>query len=107
MQAQEKLSVKVHIAGRLFPLMVIPQEESAVRQAAKEINEKLAELKIAFAGLDEAHLLSMLTLDLATRLELLKVKISESEPKLNRNINLMEAEVNRVMVLTQSFGQTA
>jgi cell division protein ZapA (FtsZ GTPase activity inhibitor) len=107
MQAQEKLSVKVHIAGRLFPLMVIPQEESAVRQAAKDINEKLAELKSAFAGLDEAHLLSMLTLDLATRLELLKNKVSDSEPTLNRNIDLLEDEINRVMGLTLTSGQPA
>lgn len=107
MQAQEKLSVKVHIAGRLFPLMVIPQEESAVRQAAKDINEKLAELKSAFAGLDEAHLLSMLTLDLATRLELLKNKISDSEPTLNRNIDLLEDEINRVMGLTLASSQSA
>ncbi len=105
MQAQEKLSVKVHIAGRLFPLMVLPQEEATVRQAAREINEKLAELKSNFVGLDEAHLLSMLTLDLATRLELLKEKLSGTEPILNRNIDLMEEELNRIHGLTQSSHQ--
>lgn len=102
MQAQEKLSVKVHIAGRLFPLMVIPQEEAAVRQAAKEINDKLAELKNAFSGLDEAHLFSMLALDLATRFELLKTGISSQEAALNHQVNQLDETLNQLLATAQS-----
>lgn len=101
MQVQEKLSVKVHIAGRIFPLMVIPDEEEAVRQAAKEINDRLAELKTAFQGLDESHLLSMHCLDLATQLVLLKNKISGIEQKLIQTNELLGTELDKTIQATQ------
>lgn len=97
MQAQEKLSVKVHIAGRSFPLMVIPEEEAAVRNAAKEINDKLSELRAQFAGLDEAHLMSMVMLDIATHLEILKDKISGTEKTLTRTIDALDQEITQLM----------
>jgi cell division protein ZapA (FtsZ GTPase activity inhibitor) len=105
MQAQEKLSVKVHIAGRMFPLMVIPEEEAAVRNAAKEINERLSELRTQFTGLDEAHLLSMVMLDIATRLELLKEQISGTEHHLSRTIDTLDQDIAHLLGNSVSMSQ--
>ena len=59
-----ELSIKVHIANRVYPLSVLREEEEEVRKAATYINERLKELESGFAVKDKLDLLAMLALEL-------------------------------------------
>ncbi len=64
----DELSIKVNIADRQYPLQVKPEEEEAVRKAAKLINDKLKLFEQQFAVRDKQDILSMCALELATEL---------------------------------------
>lgn len=56
---KNKLSIKVSIAGRSYPLTIERDEEEGVRAAAKSINEKLSEYEKGFGIKDRQDLLAM------------------------------------------------
>lgn len=64
-----ELSIRVNIAGRTYPLTIDPEEEEAVRKAAKAIDEKIYELKDQYAVNDMQDYLAMVALELSTRLQ--------------------------------------
>jgi cell division protein ZapA len=63
----EKLSIKINIAGKFFPLKISLQEEEAIRKAAKLINDKLTEYRQKYAQAEISDLLSMTALHFATQ----------------------------------------
>ncbi|CAG5085283.1 cell division protein ZapA [Parvicella tangerina] len=60
------LSIKVNIAGRVYPLTIDPQEEEFIRKAADRINANVKELQENYAVRDMQDLLAMTTLQYAT-----------------------------------------
>lgn len=62
----DKYSIKVNILGRPYPLLVKPEEEEAVRNAARLINEKIKVYKERFSVKDDLDLVIMCCLELAT-----------------------------------------
>lgn len=62
----EKYSIKVNIMNRPYPLLVRPEEEEAVRNAAKLINDRIKQYKDRFSVQDEMDLVIMCCLELAT-----------------------------------------
>lgn len=64
-----ELSIRVNIAGRTYPLTIETDEEEQVRKAAKQIDEKINELKDQYAVNDTQDYLAMVALEFATRLQ--------------------------------------
>jgi cell division protein ZapA (FtsZ GTPase activity inhibitor) len=62
----EKYSIKVNIMNRPYPLLVKAEEEEAVRNAAKLINDRIKEYKDRFSVQDDLDLVIMCCLELAT-----------------------------------------
>jgi cell division protein ZapA (FtsZ GTPase activity inhibitor) len=62
-----KLSLKVVVAGRTYPLTVNPGEEAKVTKAAEDINRAIKSLQDNYAVKDMQDLLAMTALQLATR----------------------------------------
>lgn len=62
-----KLSLKVVVAGRTYPLTVNPGEEAKVTKAAEEINRAIKLLQDNYAVKDMQDLLAMTALQLSTR----------------------------------------
>ncbi len=62
-----KLSLKVVVAGRTYPLTVNPGEEAKVTKAAEEINRAIKVLQDNYAVKDMQDLLAMTALQLSTR----------------------------------------
>jgi cell division protein ZapA len=58
----DKLSININIADRLYPLKVDRMEEEGVRKAAKIINEKVSQYKQKYASKDLQDCLAMATL---------------------------------------------
>jgi cell division protein ZapA len=61
----EKVSLKVIIAGRTYPLNIKKEEEEAILKAAEKINENIKKLQNSYAVKDMQDLLAMTALQLA------------------------------------------
>tara|TARA_B100000809_G_scaffold129593_1_gene127520 strand:- start:477 stop:779 length:303 start_codon:yes stop_codon:yes gene_type:complete len=61
----EKVSLKVIIAGRTYPLTINKDEESAIMNAAEKINSNIKKLQGNYAVKDMQDLLAMTALQLA------------------------------------------
>ena len=62
-----KVSIRVVVAGRSYPLTVNEGEETKIQQAADEINKAIKLLQDNYAVKDMQDLLSMTALQLATK----------------------------------------
>lgn len=62
-----KISIKLVIAGRSYPLTINESEEEVVRKAAEDINSNIQGLQEVYAVKDMQDLLAMTSLQLATR----------------------------------------
>jgi cell division protein ZapA len=64
----EKLSIRVQIGGRHYPLSIAPEEEEIIRRAAKLLNERMKSYRENFAVQDTQDLLSMCALEFGVRM---------------------------------------
>lgn len=62
-----KLSIKVVLAGRTYPLTINEQEEEKVRASVESINRNIKMLQDNYAVKDMQDLLAMTALQLATK----------------------------------------
>jgi cell division protein ZapA len=74
----DKLSIKINIADRLYPLTVYRSEEEGVRKAAKIINEKVSQYKQKYASKDLQDCLAMTTLQLVIQKNDTEKRIDDS-----------------------------
>ena len=68
----DKLSIKIKIADREYPMKVEPEEEERIRRAGKIVNEKIKLFKSQFGIDDKQDLLAMVAFD--TLVERLKTE---------------------------------
>jgi len=59
----DKLSIKIKIADREYPMKVEPEEEERIRRAGKIVNEKIKLFKSQFGIDDKQDLLAMVAFD--------------------------------------------
>lgn len=73
-----ELSIKVTIAGRIYPIMAQAEEEEIVRAAAKSVDDNIKLLQENYAVKDKQDLLAMTALQMAKKLQEQNTKHSES-----------------------------
>ena len=78
-----KLSIKVKIADREYPLSVLAEEEEGVRKAAKLINDNIKHLENNYAVRDKQDLLAMTALQYASQVAQGKIHTIEDESVIN------------------------
>lgn len=67
MDISEKLSIRVNIADRYYPMKVERSDEAKIRQAAKMINEKIMQYKQRYKDKDLQDFLAMAALQFVTK----------------------------------------
>lgn len=67
MSTENLIPVNLVVADRTFRLRIRAEEEEAIRSKMKELNEKIVELKTAFAGKDLQDYISMCLIWYATQ----------------------------------------
>jgi len=77
-----KLSLKVIVAGRTYPLSVSEDEQDRVLKAAEDINKAIKLLKDNYAVKDMQDLLAMTALQLASKSESKEVGSESSAAEL-------------------------
>jgi len=65
---EEKLSIRVNVAERFYPLKISRTDEEKIRKAARLINEKLLQYKQKYADKDLQDFLAMASLQFVIRL---------------------------------------
>jgi cell division protein ZapA len=80
----DKLSIKVNVADRYYPLKIERKDEEKIRKAAKLINEKVLQYKQRYLDKDVQDFLAMAALQFVTRVIEMddKFDISPLEQKL-------------------------
>ncbi len=63
----EKLSIKVNIADRYYPLKIERKDEEKIRKAAKLINEKVIQYKQRYLDKDTQDFLAMAALQFVSK----------------------------------------
>jgi cell division protein ZapA (FtsZ GTPase activity inhibitor) len=87
----DKLSIRVNIADRYYPLKIDSREEENIRKATKLINERVLQYKQKYADKDVLDFIAMAALQLVTRLVELEQKqdvipVLESIKELNTEL---------------------
>jgi len=65
---EDKLSIRVSVADRFYPLKIERSDEEKIRKAAKMINERLAQYQQRYADKDTQDLLAMAALQFVIRM---------------------------------------
>ena len=79
----DKLSIRVNVADRYYPLKVERENEEKIRKAARMINEKVLQYKQRYSDKDVQDFLAMASLQYV-------IKLNEDEERLVTD-NLPEA----------------
>jgi cell division protein ZapA len=74
----DKLSIRVNVADRYYPLKVERENEEKIRKAARMINEKVLQYKQRYTDKDVQDFLAMAALQYV-------IKLTEEEEKLENN----------------------
>jgi cell division protein ZapA len=74
----DKLSIRVNVADRYYPLKVEREDEERIRKAARMINEKVQQYKLRYTDKDVQDFLAMAALQYV-------IKLTEEEEKLEKD----------------------
>jgi len=74
---EDKLSIRVNIADRYYPLKIESEDEEKIRKAAKMINDKVFQYKTKYADKDIQDFLAMAVLQFVIRLIEMEEKTEE------------------------------
>ncbi|MBL4559992.1 MAG: cell division protein ZapA [Labilibaculum sp.] len=91
----EKLSIRVNVADRFYPLKIDRSQEEVIRKAAKMINEKVLQYKQRYKDKDTQDFLAMASLQYV-------IKVIEAENKTDvspvfEEIEAMEQELREFL----------
>lgn len=64
----DKLTIRVNIVDRYYPLKIDRKEEEKIRKAAKKINDTVTQYQKLYGNKDEQDFLAMVALQFVTRL---------------------------------------
>jgi cell division protein ZapA (FtsZ GTPase activity inhibitor) len=68
MDSDDKLSIKVNVAERYYPLRIDREDEEMIRRAARMINEKVLQYKQKYIDKDTQDFLAMAALQFVIKL---------------------------------------
>ena len=73
----DKLSIRLNIADRFFPLKVNRDEEEQLRKASKFINDRITKYKLKYTSKDLQDIMSMVILEVVNKNFELEDKLDE------------------------------
>jgi cell division protein ZapA len=99
MSNTELININLQIAGRSYPLKIKPEEEEAVRLAAKKLNEKVSGLQEQYAAKDKQDYLAMCALMSEVEILASQKKVTISDPAFFDKLSAVDA------MLTEAVSQ--
>ncbi len=92
---EEKLSIRVNIADRYYPLKIERDEEEKIRKAAKLINDKVFQYKTKYADKDIQDFLAMAALQFVIRL--IEMEDKTEEPNILERLQKLNDALDEVV----------
>ena len=87
----DKLSIKLHIANRIYPMKIQRDSEEYIRNAVKEIERRLKFYEDNFAIKDKQDLLAMCLIEYASKFETINNKNIVEDDVLTEKLNQIES----------------
>ena len=87
----EKLSIKLHIANRIYPMKIQRDSEEYIRNAVKEIEGRLKFYEENYAIKDKQDLLAMCLIEYASKFETINNKNIVEDDGLTEKLNTIDA----------------
>ncbi len=91
----DKLSIRVNVADRYYPLKVETENEERIRKAARLINEKVLQYKQRYVDKDTQDFLAMAALQYVIRL--IEIEESEEDTGLEEGLKELAEKVNHCL----------
>jgi cell division protein ZapA (FtsZ GTPase activity inhibitor) len=88
----DKLSIRVNVADRYYPLKVESENEERIRKAARLINEKVLQYKQRYVDKDIQDFLAMASLQYVIRL--IEIEDKEGDNSLENEMKELTERVN-------------
>ena len=88
---EEKLSIKLHIANRTYPMKIERDSEEYIRNAVKNIEAKLKFYEENYAIKDKQDMLAMCLIEYASKFESISDKNIIEDNGLTNKLNEIEA----------------
>ncbi len=88
----DKLSIRVNVADRYYPLKVESENEERIRKAARLINEKVLQYKQRYVDKDTQDFLAMAALQYVIRL--IEIEDKEEDTTLEDGLNELTEKIN-------------
>tara|TARA_B100001778_G_C18499931_1_gene589172 strand:- start:67 stop:351 length:285 start_codon:yes stop_codon:yes gene_type:complete len=90
----EKLSIKLHIANRIYPMKIEPSSEEFIRNAVKKIEERLTFYENNYEIKDKQDLLAMCLIEYASKLERLNNEKSDQSELLMQKLIRIDKDIS-------------
>ena len=87
----DKLSIKLHIANRIYPMKIERKSEEFIRNAIKQIEERLKFYEENYAIKDKQDLLAMCLIEYASKFESVNNEKVVGDDGLNEKLAKIES----------------
>jgi cell division protein ZapA len=91
----DKLSIRVNVADRYYPLKVESENEERIRKAARLINEKVLQYKQRYVDKDIQDFLAMAALQYVIRL--IEIEEKEEDSSLEDGLKELTGMINHCL----------
>ena len=91
----QKLSIKVNVADRFYPLKIDIKDEEKIRKAAKLINEKVLQYKQRYTDKDTQDFLAMAALQFVTKV--IELEQSQNTIILEESLRELDEELSEYL----------
>jgi cell division protein ZapA len=91
----DKLSIRINIADRYYPLKIDRKDEEKIRQAARSINEKVLQYKQKYTDKDTQDFLAMAALQFV--LKVLEKEEEEVDSEMQEKIRELNDQLESVL----------
>ncbi len=88
----DKLSIRVNVAERFYPLKIERKDEETIRRAAKLINEKILQYKQKYTDKDTQDFLAMVALQYV--IKVLQNEENQEDDELTKELNSLNEELD-------------
>ena len=87
----DKLSIKLHVANRIYPMKIERKSEEFIRNAIKQIEERLKFYEENYAIKDKQDLLAMCLIEYASKFESINNEKVVDDDGLNEKLAKIES----------------
>jgi cell division protein ZapA len=88
----DKLSIKVNVADRYYPLKIERRDEEKIRKAARLINEKVLQYKQRYVDKDSQDFMAMAALQFVTRI--MEMEEKQDDGELGKQLKSLDDELD-------------